>query len=377
MKARLEELQAKVDFHEQNLTGYSIETENNSLRPLLISPAASEANITFNVNRPPPEVEQEQLEESQTIFHEHWDVIDTTVDVTPTPLLDGSPMSPDQPQIKSLQALGGCLMLQPRTTIKGDYFGDGNQHLQNLDCIALDPDGMNYVASQGPALVHQVVAPIATDLTETICSSPGASTEFGNSTHQNQCNPNLGHPEVYRTARTTACSYVSPAPTTEAHVTEDAVDLDFFLTHSNAIPSRHRPTDESIESILETIEAVGFRSFDSLVATYYSATFDTSSTMYNEQRLSRCRRLPAALSEIFDSSADWAPQEQQRFNDELIRMVETMLVAEGHTFPSGLGQRLNTLMVTLNTRLPEAMEHHLLRMKEAVMTGVSVIHFRS
>ncbi|KAJ5186318.1 hypothetical protein N7449_011082 [Penicillium cf. viridicatum] len=71
----------------------------------------------------------------------------------------------------------------------------------------------------------------------------------------------------------------------------------------NSLPGYRNSMDERLDSLLERAEHAGFENFDSLVTAYYSSNFSESSPLFIEQSLSRERRLPRVLWELYRSSA--------------------------------------------------------------------------
>ena len=87
--------------------------------------------------------------------------------------------------------------------------------------------------------------------------------------------------------------------------------------------------DERLESVLSSAEQAGFADFDSLVTAYYSATFAESSRLASAQRLSRNRRLPRVMAEIFHAAAQWSAWERGGMNYEVLKSAEGLLMSEG------------------------------------------------
>ncbi|KAH7042264.1 hypothetical protein B0J12DRAFT_579556 [Macrophomina phaseolina] len=101
-------------------------------------------------------------------------------------------------------------------------------------------------------------------------------------------------------------------------------------------PSKDASLDERVEYVLECAEAVGFDGLDSLAAAYYMGTFDESSLLAAEQRLSRNRRLPKVLAEVFQAAGSWSAWERRGFYEEILQSAESMLVAECSGFAKAL-----------------------------------------
>ncbi|KAG7289995.1 hypothetical protein NEMBOFW57_006374 [Staphylotrichum longicolle] len=87
--------------------------------------------------------------------------------------------------------------------------------------------------------------------------------------------------------------------------------------------------DERLTTILAHLHQVGFDSFDALAAAYYSSSLPEPSRLASEQRLSRNRRLPRVMAEIFRAAAGWSTWERAGVNQEVIRAAECLLVEEG------------------------------------------------
>ncbi|PNY24618.1 Uncharacterized protein TCAP_05445 [Tolypocladium capitatum] len=91
--------------------------------------------------------------------------------------------------------------------------------------------------------------------------------------------------------------------------------------------------DQRFEDIMQHVAAAGFESFDDLVTAYYRDTFCQTSPLANEQHLSRSRRLPKVISDVFQATGSWTHWERRGFQEEIVKMAESVLVSEG----SGVG----------------------------------------
>lgn len=89
---------------------------------------------------------------------------------------------------------------------------------------------------------------------------------------------------------------------------------------------------ELFECISDPLEASVFPNFDSLVTAYYCETFADSPQLANEQRLSRNRRLPKVIADLFSAAQTWTQWEGRGFYEEILKTAETMLVSEGDSF---------------------------------------------
>lgn len=107
-------------------------------------------------------------------------------------------------------------------------------------------------------------------------------------------------------------------------------------TLTASLPTKRPTLDERMESVMERVETAGFDSFDSLATLYYKAKFGDSSSLAVEQRLSRNRRLPKLFADVFSAAQEWGPWEQRPLFDEILRMSEGMLIGEARGVHSTL-----------------------------------------
>lgn len=107
---------------------------------------------------------------------------------------------------------------------------------------------------------------------------------------------------------------------------------------SPSAPTRHAPMDERLGSVMEQAEAAGFASFDELVMAYYGEQLDESSPLANEQRLSRNRRLPRVVSDVYRRAGGWSSWERRGFYEEMLKIAEAMLASEGAAARASLAE---------------------------------------
>jgi len=132
----------------------------------------------------------------------------------------------------------------------------------------------------------------------------------------------------------------------DSQTTAETTNLDSDLVESLATPSKYLSLDERLESVLDRTGKLGFAHFDWAVVGYYNHTFDDSSSMANEQRMSRNRRLPAVLADIFSAATQWSDWERRGFYEEIIRMTESLLVSEASACHSVLEEKISPLIDT-------------------------------
>ncbi|KAL7970677.1 hypothetical protein HDV63DRAFT_374260 [Trichoderma sp. SZMC 28014] len=120
--------------------------------------------------------------------------------------------------------------------------------------------------------------------------------------------------------------------------------------NSSTTPSMPQPTmenialDERMEGIMEKVRAAGFESFDALVSAYYCGNFGESSPLANEQRLSRNRRLPKVIDSVFQATAQWSAWERRGFQEEIFKTAECMLKSEAVNAHSPLMAKITPLL---------------------------------
>ena len=69
-----------------------------------------------------------------------------------------------------------------------------------------------------------------------------------------------------------------------------------------------------------------------------------SSQLWNEQRLSRSRRLPVVIADIFDGAQNWSVREQQGFYDEISKSMEKMLILENESAWDAMSSMISPLL---------------------------------
>ncbi|EAW20682.1 bZIP transcription factor [Aspergillus fischeri NRRL 181] len=137
---------------------------------------------------------------------------------------------------------------------------------------------------------------------------------------------------------------------TMAHMTTAGMASPSDSAGSPSLLDNDATINERFEYIMECVDALGFNDFDALVIAYYGEKFTESSQLANEQRLSRNRRLPKAIADIFNASKEWSAWERRGFFEEILRSTEAMLVAEKKDASSAINAALAPLMMTAETR---------------------------
>lgn len=102
--------------------------------------------------------------------------------------------------------------------------------------------------------------------------------------------------------------------------------------------------DERMEGIMEKVRAAGFDSFDALVSAYYCGNFGEASFLANEQRLSRNRRLPKVIDDVFQATKHWSAWERRGFQEEILKTAESMLKSEAASAHNPLMAKITPLL---------------------------------
>ncbi|KAF2157805.1 hypothetical protein K461DRAFT_290081 [Myriangium duriaei CBS 260.36] len=119
-------------------------------------------------------------------------------------------------------------------------------------------------------------------------------------------------------------------------------------------PEKNASMEDRLKYVIDQAKAVGFPNFDDAIIAFYNHTFRESSALFNDQRLSRNRRLPRVLAILRDAAQDWSEWERRGFQEEIIRSAEENLVKEFQSFKAGdkfadCQSVLNQNNATLNT----------------------------
>lgn len=116
-----------------------------------------------------------------------------------------------------------------------------------------------------------------------------------------------------------------------AHMSDSSTNSMFRIQEPQMMLPRDASINDRFEKILECAEAAGFENFDALVTSYYNTSkedFDESSYLANEQRLSRNRRLPKVIADVYEATKNWSVWESRGFHEEILKTTESMLTSE-------------------------------------------------
>lgn len=134
---------------------------------------------------------------------------------------------------------------------------------------------------------------------------------------------------------------------------------------------KNAPLEERFECIMGQVEAAGFDSFDSMASSYYTQTFNQSSSLAHEQRLSRKRGLPQVITDVHNVSSQWSDWERNGFQEEILKTAESMLTSEGGNARQRLAGEVDALLEAQNTGNAASAAEAVLSMKNTVQEQVS------
>lgn len=137
-----------------------------------------------------------------------------------------------------------------------------------------------------------------------------------------------------------------------------------------SIPHKNAPLNERFEYIMSHVEAAGFESFDSMASAYYTETFEESSSLADEQRLSRNRRLPHVISDVYNATNQWTDWERKGFQEQIFKIAESMLSFEGCSARHQLATDVNSLVEAQDTGNLASEAEALLSIKRTVQEKV-------
>ncbi|EHK47618.1 hypothetical protein TRIATDRAFT_51934 [Trichoderma atroviride IMI 206040] len=124
--------------------------------------------------------------------------------------------------------------------------------------------------------------------------------------------------------------------------------------------------DERMEGIMQKVRAAGFESFDALVTAYYCGNFVEASPLANEQRLSRNRRLPKVIDNVFQATTQWSAWERRGFQEEILKTAESMLKSEAVNAHSPLMAKITPLLDLHDITNPASTAEALVELKRSI-----------
>lgn len=121
------------------------------------------------------------------------------------------------------------------------------------------------------------------------------------------------------------------------------------ISEDSGVPTQSSSVEDRFEYVLECARRVGFDTFDNMAAQYYASSFEPSSSLAMDQRVSRNRHLPALISEIQEKSAEWSAWERRGYQDETLKIAESICALECREFRSWHANMVDPGAVSLAT----------------------------
>lgn len=100
---------------------------------------------------------------------------------------------------------------------------------------------------------------------------------------------------------------------------------------------------DRLNNLRDHAARLGFNSLDAAISSYYTADLRESPALFNEQCLSRNRRLPSLLSDIIENSKTWNRWERVGYVKEALRSAEEILVDDFNMARGELDTELSDL----------------------------------
>ena len=144
----------------------------------------------------------------------------------------------------------------------------------------------------------------------------------------------------------------------------------------DSVPSVSSSMDERLLSVIRYAEAAGFDCFDDLVSAYYLSDFENDSLLVNEQHLSRKRRLPQVISDIFQAASYWTNWERHGFYEEVLKAAESVLSAEAAASRESLLAKAMTLIDPASHSSAADKANSIRELKTFTQNNVSLKTFR-
>ncbi|KAH0495851.1 hypothetical protein TgHK011_009379 [Trichoderma gracile] len=346
MKARLGELQARLDSHERSQTQQTTPDNSDSSATTELVRGFTAINQITGIESPSSPISQDKTSMSQlpamqqpAMFEQPSDGAELMFSQMPRNSLGSPQQTQPSPEANGLLSPPGHPLGDRSSKVPHDFV---------LDCLRFQTHLLNRLNSlQQEASFNPSFAP-----------SNGVGPQ--------------GLDGVTQAEQVSSTSSISFPPLTAA-TTPSAVLGSPLLTDSShnlrpaSQPStQHASVGESIESIMENVQAAGFDSFDALVSAYYCDTFAEASPLANEQRLSRNRRLPKVIDDVFRATSGWSSWERRGFQEEILKTAESMLTSEGASARSSLMSKITPLLESHDATNPAATAEALVNLKRSI-----------
>ncbi|KAL6872006.1 basic-leucine zipper transcription factor [Trichoderma novae-zelandiae] len=383
MKARLGELQARLDSHERSQTQQTTPDNSDSPATTALVRGFTAINQMPEIGSPSSPIAQDKAPIGQvssmqqpTMYEQPGDGAELMFSQMPRTSLSSPPQTQSSPEANGLLSPPGHPLGDRSSKVPHDFV---------IDCLRFQThllnrlNGLQQEASFTPSYTpNNGVPPQSLDgvnqaeqvsCVDAFSPAHGESMEFS---FDASLDAWRGDSMSKARSTHTATSSISFPPLTAA-TTPSAVLGSPLMTMSSqnlrpaSQPSTHHTSfGESIESIMQNVQAAGFDSFDALVSAYYCDTFAETSPLANEQRLSRNRRLPKVIDDVFRATKEWSSWERRGFQEEILKTAESMLTSEGAGARSSLMSKIAPLLESHDASNPAATAEALVSLKRSI-----------
>jgi hypothetical protein len=110
--------------------------------------------------------------------------------------------------------------------------------------------------------------------------------------------------------------------------THSIVDTTLLRSGEDSQFSLSASTETRLSHVLKAVSAAGFDSLDDAVVAYYVQSLKHNKRLWQEQRLSRIRRLPVLLEQLHLAAQSWGEWQRRSFQEQIIKSTEDIVVAE-------------------------------------------------
>ncbi|KAL7798711.1 hypothetical protein V8C43DRAFT_242886 [Trichoderma afarasin] len=383
MKARLGELQARLDSHERNKAQQTENLENvdSSSTSGSVRGFTAINNQISGVESSPPPMPQDKTPISQSqvqqpaMYERPGNEAELVFQHLPHNTLNSPAQTQPSPEANGLLSPLGQPPSERVSKVPHDFV---------LDCLRFQTQLLNRLNSLQqeahftPSYTPSNAAPPQTldNLTQpehTQCSDSFSPTNTEAMEFSYESSADLWKTDTVPKSRPPPTSDNSitfpplPAAATPSAVLSSPVPEG---PRQNLQPAPQSVTQaalgERIGTIMETVQAAGFDSFDGLVSAYYCDTFGEASSLANEQRLSRNRRLPKVIADVFQATKGWSTWERRGFQEEILKTAESMLISEGAGARSSVMSKIEPLIDSYDPTNPDVTADALINLKRSI-----------
>ncbi|KAG5977693.1 hypothetical protein E4U55_006603 [Claviceps digitariae] len=350
MKARLGELQARLDSHERqrmeqiaHCTGDVLNSEavssghlnlhatmTNGLGSMDSHNGASSVHLTQRgVGMGPSPLSQEQRQRS-TMLQEHgMEESESALYSHNAPYLHSPPNSHHSPQAPNgLLSPPGRTDFETSSKVSQDFVLDclrlQGQLVNRLSTVEHDAPYSRQAQFGSPnSSLPQVMDPISRDHMGCMSGLTPANM------HNLNYSLDGSRDDDWRTDAFGLKSRSCPSPMGQmsfSHISDTAAipALEPMLWKD----SRNCRTEERVESVMRRAQDSGFDTFEDFATAYYNSNFNKSSPLSTEQHLSRSKRLPRVISEVYQAAESWPQWERRGFCQQILHTATAMLKSE-------------------------------------------------